>query len=189
MEHLNVLSWIYVLQESMRLQPVVATPLQRVAKGDIRLSNGVVIPSGVTIDLAQFTVMHDEAWGWKDSKSFVPVNYSFHPMPLTRLCKSVKHLCMQLYPRTAYAHHLKVISACMLSGNHIDLYASELEIRAGSVLVVCLFGASGAVRREHHYCRTEHCPVALCTSHGNCLRCIALISSKERGGRVEICGC
>jgi len=85
MEHLHFLTWCYVLQESMRLQPVVAAPLQRVAKGDIRLSNGVVIPSGVTIDLAQFTVMHNEAWGWKDSKSFIPVRHSFlpHPMPVT----------------------------------------------------------------------------------------------------------
>ena len=60
-------------QEAMRLQPVAASPLQRVAVQDFKLSNGVVIPSGVTIDLAQYTVMQEGAWGWKDGASFIPV--------------------------------------------------------------------------------------------------------------------
>ena len=62
-----------LLQEAMRLQPVAASPLQRVAVQDFKLSNGVVIPAGVTIDLAQYTVMQDDAWGWKDGASFNPV--------------------------------------------------------------------------------------------------------------------
>ena len=61
-----------LLQEAMRLQPVAAMPNQRVALRDIHLSNSVTIPAGVKIDLAQYTVMRSEAWGWKDGSSFVP---------------------------------------------------------------------------------------------------------------------
>ena len=64
----------------MRLQPVVAGPLQRVAKADILLSNGVVIPSGVHIDLAQYTPMQSDAYGWKDGASFIPVSSPLCPI-------------------------------------------------------------------------------------------------------------
>ncbi len=58
----------------MRLQPVAAMPLQRVAVQDFKLSNEMVVPAGVTIDLAQYTVMQDKTWGWKDGASFIPVS-------------------------------------------------------------------------------------------------------------------
>ena len=68
-----------LLQEAMRLQPVAAMPLQRVAVQNFKLSNGMVVPAGVTIDLAQYTVMQDKTWGWKDGASFIPVSSSpFH---------------------------------------------------------------------------------------------------------------
>ena len=65
-----------MVQEAMRLQPVAAMPLQRVAVQDFKLNNGIVVPAGVTIDLAQYTVMQDKSWGWKDGASFIPVSRS-----------------------------------------------------------------------------------------------------------------
>ena len=64
-------------QEAMRLQPVAAAPNLRVAAQDVRLSNGVVIPAGVKIELAQYLVMRSAAWGWMDGTSFIPVRHCF----------------------------------------------------------------------------------------------------------------
>lgn len=61
------------LQESMRLQPVAATPLTRVAVRDLRLSDGTLVPAGTVVETAQYTPMRDARWGWKDGDSFLPV--------------------------------------------------------------------------------------------------------------------
>jgi hypothetical protein len=81
----------------MRLQPVAATPLQRVAKADILLSNGVVIPSGVTIDLAQYTPMQSDAYGWKDGTSFIPVS---SPLCLTAPFDDARFCCVPWQQRS-----------------------------------------------------------------------------------------
>ncbi len=57
----------------MRLQPVAASPLTRVAVRDLRLSDGTVIPAGVIIETAQYTPMRDERWGWHRGGDFLPV--------------------------------------------------------------------------------------------------------------------
>ena len=59
----------------MRLQPVVALPNLRKAIQDVQLSNGVVIPAGTNIELAQYLVMRSAAWGWKGGTSFIPVSH------------------------------------------------------------------------------------------------------------------
>ena len=85
----------------MRLQPVAATPLQRVAVRNVRLSNRVVIPAGVTIELSQFTVMLNDAWGWKDGTSFIPVCAS-----LALQQSAGRHVCMPiLYEQKAVRMH------------------------------------------------------------------------------------
>lgn len=61
------------MQESMRLQPVAASPLARVAKRDLHLSDGTVIPAGVMVEAAQYTPMRDERWGWHHGNEFLPV--------------------------------------------------------------------------------------------------------------------
>ena len=66
-------------QESMRLQPVAATPLTRVATRDLRLSDGTVIPAGVTVEAAQYTPMRDERWGWHRGSDFIPVRLPLLP--------------------------------------------------------------------------------------------------------------
>jgi hypothetical protein len=76
-----------VVQEAMRLQPVAAGPLLRVAKADNPFSNGVVIPSGVTIDLAQYTPMRSDIYGWEDGTSFIPVSSPLCPeAPFNSAC-------------------------------------------------------------------------------------------------------
>lgn len=57
----------------MRLQPVAANSLRRLAVRDVRLSNGVVIPAGVIVELAQYSVFRNPAWGWEDPDAFKPV--------------------------------------------------------------------------------------------------------------------
>ncbi len=58
----------------MRLQPVVANSLRRLAVRDVALSNGAVIPAGVIIELAQYSVFRNPAWGWEDPDAFKPVS-------------------------------------------------------------------------------------------------------------------
>ena len=58
----------------MRLQPVAANSLRRLAVRDVRLSNGVVIPAGVIVELAQYSVFRNPAWGWEDPDAFKPVS-------------------------------------------------------------------------------------------------------------------
>ena len=55
------------------MQPVAANGLRRMAVRDIQLSNGVVIPAGVGIEMAQYSIFRNPAWGWKDPMAFVPV--------------------------------------------------------------------------------------------------------------------
>ncbi|CAL8464888.1 g4423 [Coccomyxa elongata] len=62
----------HVIKESMRLQPVAASPLARVAKRDLHLSDGTVIPAGVMVEAAQYTPMRDERWGWHRGNEFLP---------------------------------------------------------------------------------------------------------------------
>lgn len=57
----------------MRLQPVAASPLARVAKRDLHFSDGTVIPAGVLVEAAQYTPMRDERWGWHRGTEFLPV--------------------------------------------------------------------------------------------------------------------
>ena len=61
------------LQESMRLQPVAANSLRRVAVRDVRLSNGVLLPAGVSIEMAQYSMFRNPAWGWKNPNAYLPV--------------------------------------------------------------------------------------------------------------------
>ena len=68
----------FAMQESMRLQPVAANSLRRLAVKDVRLSNGVVLPAGVSIEMAQYSIFRNPAWGWKDPMSYVPVSQRSH---------------------------------------------------------------------------------------------------------------
>lgn len=69
----------------MRLQPVAAQPLRRVTTRDIRLSSGHLIPAGVFVELAQYSVMRSEAWGWEQGDAFKPVSaHELHPMAQSR---------------------------------------------------------------------------------------------------------
>ena len=70
---------MYIIQEAMRLQPVVANSLRRLVVRPVRLSNGFVLPAGVHVELAQYSVMRNPAWGWEAPNSFKPV--SREPMP------------------------------------------------------------------------------------------------------------
>ena len=71
------MTWrLHLLQEAMRLQPVAANSLRRLAVRDVRLSNGVVIPAGVIVELAQYSVFRNPAWGWEDPDAFKPVSLS-----------------------------------------------------------------------------------------------------------------
>ena len=58
----------------MRLQPVVANNLRRLVVRPVRLSNGFVLPAGVHVELAQYSVMRNPAWGWEAPNSFKPVS-------------------------------------------------------------------------------------------------------------------
>lgn len=58
----------------MRLQPVAANSLRRLVVRDIQLSNGVTLPAGVAIEMAQYSIFRNPAFGWKDPMSFVPVS-------------------------------------------------------------------------------------------------------------------
>ena len=58
----------------MRLQPVAANSLRRLAVRDVALSNGIVIPAGVIVELAQYSVFRNPAWGWEDPNAFKPVS-------------------------------------------------------------------------------------------------------------------
>ena len=58
----------------MRLQPVAANSLRRVVVRDVQLSNGAVLPAGVALELAQFSVFRNPAWGWEDASAFKPVS-------------------------------------------------------------------------------------------------------------------
>ncbi len=60
----------------MRLQPVAAQPLRRVTTRDVKLSSGHLIPAGVFVELAQYSVMRSKAWGWEDGDVFKPVSAS-----------------------------------------------------------------------------------------------------------------
>lgn len=76
------------LQESMRLQPVAANSLRRLVVRDIRLSNGVTLPAGVSIEMAQYSIFRSPKFGWKDPMSFLPVSLPayLNDMPLTCHC-------------------------------------------------------------------------------------------------------
>ena len=58
----------------MRLQPVVANSLRRLVVRPVRLSNGFVLPAGVHVELAQYSVMRNPAWGWEAPNTFKPVS-------------------------------------------------------------------------------------------------------------------
>ena len=71
----------------MRLQPVVAQPLRRMAVRDVRLSNGVLIPAGTGIELASYSIARSAAWGWKDGEAYKPVRRL--PAPLLRTARAI----------------------------------------------------------------------------------------------------
>ena len=81
----------------MRLQPVAANSLRRVAVRDVRLSNGVVLPAGVSIEVAQYSMFRNPAWGWKYPDAYLPVRplsmkeppLSTHVNPLHRLSVTI----------------------------------------------------------------------------------------------------
>ena len=58
----------------MRLQPVVANNLRRLVVRPVRLSNGFVLPAGIHVELAQYSVMRNPAWGWEAPNAFKPVS-------------------------------------------------------------------------------------------------------------------
>ena len=121
-----------LLQEAMRLQPVAAAPLQRVAVQDFKLSNGVVIPAGVTIDLAQYTVMQNDAWGWKDGASFNPV------------CSKVPASAQQ---------DLTVVQACLVGADVGCVWLrlpQDGSIRISSPSSAQCGEGGGAEQRMHH---------------------------------------
>ncbi|CAK0787756.1 hypothetical protein CVIRNUC_010978 [Coccomyxa viridis] len=60
------------IKEAMRLQPVVANSLRRLVVRPVRLSNGFVLPAGVHVELAQYSVMRNPAWGWEAPNTFKP---------------------------------------------------------------------------------------------------------------------
>ena len=70
---------MHIMQEAMRLQPVVADNLRRLVVRPVRLSNGFVLPAGVHVELAQYSVMRNPAWGWEAPNSFKPVSRSRCP--------------------------------------------------------------------------------------------------------------
>ena len=76
----------------MRLQPVAANSLRRLVVRDIRLSNGVTLPAGVGIEMAQYSIFRNPAFGWKDPMSFLPVSTpsTLDNMPLACECLANK---------------------------------------------------------------------------------------------------
>ena len=77
----------------MRLQPVAANSLRRLAVRDVALSNGFVIPAGVIVELAQYSVFRNPAWGWEDPNAFKPVSF--------QILKAHLHACCCLLPALA----------------------------------------------------------------------------------------
>jgi cytochrome P450 len=65
----------------MRLQPVAAQPLRRMAQRAFTLSNGQVVPAGTYLELSQYGVMRGEEWGWEDVNDFRPVRCQFGSVP------------------------------------------------------------------------------------------------------------
>lgn len=61
-------------QEAMRLQPVAANSLRRLVVRDVQLSDGTLLPAGLALELAQFSVFRNPAWGWEDPNAFKPVS-------------------------------------------------------------------------------------------------------------------
>lgn len=61
------------VQEAMRLQPVAAQPVRRVAERDFMLSTGHKIPAGTYLEMAQYSMMRNPQWGWEDPEDFKPV--------------------------------------------------------------------------------------------------------------------
>ena len=64
-------------QEAMRLQPVAANSLRRMIVRDVQLSDGTLLPAGLALELAQFSVFRNPAWGWEDPDAFKPVSLHF----------------------------------------------------------------------------------------------------------------
>lgn len=56
----------------MRLRPVVAGGFMRVVAHDLRLSNGLVLPRGVTITGSNLAVLNSPAF-WDQPERFMPV--------------------------------------------------------------------------------------------------------------------
>ena len=82
----------------MRLQPVAANSLRRVAVRDVRLSNGVVLPAGVSVEVAQYSMFRNPAWGWKDPDAYLPVRpLSIKELPLFTYVNPLHSLSLQ-YP-------------------------------------------------------------------------------------------
>ena len=41
---------------------------------DVQLSDGTLLPAGLALELAQFSVFRNPAWGWEDPDAFKPVS-------------------------------------------------------------------------------------------------------------------
>jgi hypothetical protein len=109
----------------MRLQPVAALPLTRVAVRDLQLSNGMVIPAGMMIETAQYTPMRDARWGWQHGDKFIPVRDK-EPASLCPLrAAAVLRAGVCKLPRRADA---------MCSGWHLDGHAVIFTHSASSKL-------------------------------------------------------
>lgn len=59
----------------MRLQPVVAQPVIRMAEREFTLSSGHRIPAGTILEMAQYSTMRSTDWGWEDPESYKPVSH------------------------------------------------------------------------------------------------------------------
>ena len=81
----------------MRLQPVAANSLRRVAVRDVRLSNGVVLPAGVSIEVAQYSMFRNPVWGWKDPDAYLPARpLSIEELPLSTYVNALHSLSLTI---------------------------------------------------------------------------------------------
>jgi hypothetical protein len=138
-----------VMQESMRLQPVVAQPLRRVAVRDVRLSNGVLIPAGAGIELASYSIARSAAWGWVDGEAYKPVRSL--PAPFLML-----QVVLHLSPAAtgcpdAAIHCLWAILGTMQVGNaQVMLYFTLCSMQRQMAMLrpcCCSAGALGGAGR------------------------------------------